>query len=165
MLAWRVVPLAPGYETALLLCLEEFLQWLQNKNDVIQPCGYWENWCIWGHKLIGDWQKINNDNNNNNNNINIFIIIIIIILIFLLLLKQSCYFSTIIRLVLEILATLVKSSKFFKGLSFVQNINNNYEESTIILSVIRVPCNNLRLETVVLLWLDTCVHWTWLLFQ
>ena len=77
---------------------------------------------------------------------------------FLLLLKQSCYFSMIIRLVLEILATLVKSSKFFKGLSFVQNINNNCEESTIILSVIRVPCNNLRLETVVLLWLDTRVH-------
>ena len=158
MLAWRVVPLAPGYETALLLCLEEFLQWLQNKNDVIQPCGYWENWCIWGHKLIGDWKKINNDNNNNNNNnnnnINIFIVIETIMLFF-----------NIIRLVLEILATLVKSSKFFKGLSFVQNINNNCEESTIILSVIRVPCNNLRLETVVLLWLDTCVHWTWLLFQ
>ena len=153
MLAWRVVPLAPGYETALLLCLEEFLQWLQNKNDVIQPCGYWENWCIWGHKLIGDWKKINNDNNNNNN-INIFIVIETIMLFF-----------NIIRLVLEILATLVKSSKFFKGLSFVQNINNNCEESTITLSVIRVSCNNLRLETVVLLWLDTCVHWTWLLFQ
>ena len=84
MLAWRVVPLAPGYETALLLCLEEFLQWLQNKNDVIQPCGYWENWCIWGHKLIGDWKKINNDNNNNNNNNNnnIFIVIETIMLFF-----------------------------------------------------------------------------------
>ena len=81
-----------------------------------------------------------------------------LLIILISLLKQLCYFSTIIRLVLEILATLVKSSKFFKGFSFVQNINNNCEESTIILSVIRFTCDNLRLYTVVLLWLDTCVH-------
>ena len=92
-------------------------------------------------------------------------VLLLLLIILISLLKQLCYFSTIIRLVLEILATLVKSSKFFKGFSFVQNSNNNCEESTIILSVIGFTCHNLRLYTVVLLWLDTCIHWTWLLFQ